>query len=550
VSGRRLTATLAASLAAVMGLILSIPAAATTAPIPPSAPAASVDLTSAKAVSALHGVWRYREARLVETEFPAPGPDGRPSGQGRRTHDVVPRPGEAGFEMGWEAIDPSSLAARRASGRVSFAWYRFGFTVPDRLGALALEGSTLVMEIVVDDYAEIWVDGVLARDLGQSGGSVVGGFNVPNRVVVAAGARPGQRVDVAVFAINGPLSAAPPNYIWVRSARLDVHPPGPAVPAVVRLDPALDAIVVPGATVEKLAGGFTFTEGPVWLPEGALLFSEPDRNRIHRWTPGGVSTVFRSPSGYEGADIALYRQPGSNGLTLDPSGRLVVCEHGNRRITRLEKDGRTTVLADRFQGRRLNSPNDLVFGSDGSLYFTDPPFGLPRVHDDPGKELPHSGVYQLSPGGELALLVSDLAGPNGIALSPDERFLYVGNWDPARKVVMRYPVLGDGRVGDGTVFLDLTTEGGDQAIDGVKVDTQGRVYVSGPGGIWVVSPEGRRLGLLRAPEPAHNFAWGDADGRSLYITARTGVYRLRMAVSGIRPPGAAGAATGSTVATR
>jgi gluconolactonase len=486
----------------------------------------------------------------VETAFPAPGPDGKPAGPPRPTHDISPRPGEPAFDAeAWETIDPASLSARRTAGRVSFAWYRLAFTVPGRLGDLPLEGSTIVLEIVVDDYAEVWVDGALARDLGQSGGSVVGGFNVPNRVVVASGARPGQRVDVAVFAMNGPLSAAPGNYVWVRSARLDVHPPGPSLPAVVRLDPDLDAVVRPDAAVEKLAGGFTFTEGPVWLPEGALLFSEPDRNRIHRWAPGGVSSVFRSPSGYEGADIAAYRQPGSNGLTLDASGRLVVCEHGNRRVTRLEADGRTTVLADRFQGRRLNSPNDLVYRSDGSLFFTDPPFGLPRVDDDPGKELPYSGVFRLSPAGELSLLVSDLAGPNGIALSPDERFLYVGNWDLARKVVMRYPLRPDGTVGEGTLLLDLTAEAGDQAIDGVKVDKLGRVYVSGPGGIWVVSPEGRRLGVLRAPEPAHNFTWGDADGRSLYITARTGVYRLRMEVPGVHPAAALGKG-GSPVASR
>ncbi|MGH8501776.1 MAG: SMP-30/gluconolactonase/LRE family protein [Gammaproteobacteria bacterium] len=229
--------------------------------------------------------------------------------------------------------------------------------------------------------------------------------------------------------------------------------------------------------------------------------------------------MFRERSGYSGADIAEYGQPGSNGLTLDSQGRLTINEHGNHRVTRLEKDGRLTVLADSFKGKRLNSPNDLVYKSDGSLYFTDPPFGLPKFFDDPRRELPFSGVYRWQ-NGKLDLLATDLTGPNGLAFSPDERYLYVGNWDVNKKVVMRYAVAPDGRLTDGSVFFDMTRAPGEDAIDGVKVDEQGNVYVSGPGSLWILSPEGKHLGTIKPPKHPHNFAWGDADGRTLYLTAR------------------------------
>lgn len=513
-------------------------------PLPRTAAGASLDLTTRDGLAAVRGRWRYADAKLSGTDFPSPGPDGKPAGPPRATYELTPRPGEASFDQAaWETIDPESLPGRRAGGRVCFNWYRLTATVPETIGRFGVAGSTIVLEIVVDDYAEVWVDGRLERELGQSGGTVIGGFNTPNRVVVARGAEPGQALDIAVFGINGPISAAPPNYIWVRSARLDFHPPDPpaADGAVLRLSPEIDQVVPPGAALEKLAGGFTFTEGPVWLPDGSLLFSEPDRNRIHRWSPDGLVSVYRAPSGYDGADIALYRQPGSNGLTLDGEGRLVICEHGNRRVTRLEKDGSVTVLADRHQGRRLNSPNDIVRASDGALYFSDPPFGLPKGHDDPARELPFSAVFRLKDG-RLDPIVTDLAGPNGVALSPDEKHLYVGNWDLGRKVVMRYPLLPGGAVGPGEVFFDATPEPGDQGIDGVKVDAAGNVFVSAPGGIWVVSPQGRRLGVIRGPEPAHNFAFGGSDGRTLYVTARTGLYRIRMEVGGAAPaPAAAGA---------
>ena len=298
---------------------------------------------------------------------------------------------------------------------------------------------------------------------------------------------------------------------------------------------ALDEIVPAAPRIEKVASGFLFIEGPVWVRDpGHLLFSDPNDNRIYRWTPDGDLSVFRTKSGYTGVDIAEYGQPGSNGLTLDRDGRLTIDEHGNRRVTRLEKNGQLTVLADRYEGKRLNSPNDVVYRSDGVLYFTDPPFGLPKFFDDPRKELPYSGVFRVADG-RIDLVATDLTGPNGLAFSPDERFLYVTNWDVKRKVVMRYPVQADGKLGEGDVFFDLTSEPGEQALDGLKLDERGNLYVSAPGGVWIISPAGKHLGTIAAPEQPANFAWGDDDGRTLYVTALTSVYRLRLTAKGVRP---------------
>jgi gluconolactonase len=200
----------------------------------------------------------------------------------------------------------------------------------------------------------------------------------------------------------------------------------------------------------------------------------------------------------------------------------------------LEKGGNLTVLADSYQGKRLNSPNDLVYRSDGTLYFTDPPFGLPKFFDDPRKELPFSGVYSIYKG-KLQLLTTELSGPNGIAFSPDEKYLYVGNWDEKKKVVMRYEAKPDGTLANGAVFFDMTSAPGEDALDGVKVDQQGNLYVSGPGGLWVISPEGKHLGTIIAPKHPHNMAWGDEDGKTLYLCARSGLYRMRLGIPGIRP---------------
>ncbi len=531
------------------GAALAAPAAAAVAP---ELPDAVVDLRTVAGLALVEGEWRYREARIVETDHRFPGPDLRPSGPPNRTWDLEPRADAADFEVsGWEAVAADTLEARRSGGRLSAGWYRLDLTLPARLGDLEVEGSTVVFEIVVDDYAEVWVDGRLPVVLGQSGGPLVAGFNAPNRVVLTTDARPGQRHRVAVLGVNGPLSAPPGNYVWVRSATLDLYRPGrwaaaqPVPTEIERRDPAAARLLPAELVIERLASGFIFTEGPVWVEEGGyLLFSDPNRNVVYRFDPvAGETSIYRTKSGYAGADMALYRQPGSNGLAVDPQGRLILAEHGNRRITRLERNGTLTVLADRYQGRRLNSPNDVVLRSDGALVFSDPPFGLPRFHDDERRELEITGVYCLRDG-ELSLVTDELAGPNGVAFSPDERSLYVANWDPGRKVLMRYELGADCSVGGRAELFDMTAAPGEEALDGVEVDAEGNLWVSGPGGLWLLSADGRHLATVRGPELPANMAWGDADRRTLYLTARSGLYRLRLPVGGPARAGAAPAPAG------
>ncbi len=507
-------------------------------------PDAVIDLGTREGVSLVKGQWLYSDTKIIEVDFRKPGPDGQPTGDPVKTYDFIPHAGGLDFDdSGWGVIDPTTLEKRRSTGRLSFNWYRISVTIPERIGDFDPTGSTVLFETSLDDYAEVWVDGELPRGPAQSGGSVIKGWNATNRLEVGRNVKPGQRIQLAVFGINGPISNPPTNFIWMRFARLQFYrgSSGPTAGAprevnveVIRIDPALDAIVPPNPKIYKLAEGFQFTEGPVWVREGYLLFSDPNNNTIYKYTPDGGLSVFREKSGYDGADIAQYGQPGSNGLALDREGRLTINEHGNRRITRLEKDGSLTVLADRYEGKRLNSPNDLVYKSDGALYFTDPPFGLPRFYDDPRKELPYSGVFRLADG-KLQLVSTDLAGPNGLAFSPDEKYLYVTNWDPKKKVVMRYEVNPDGTLSNKTVFFDMTGSPGEEALDGMKIDQQGNLYVSGPGGLWVISPAGKHLGTIKGPKLPANMAWGDADGRTLYMTARTGLYRIRLNIPGIRP---------------
>lgn len=304
--------------------------------------------------------------------------------------------------------------------------------------------------------------------------------------------------------------------------------------SVVMVDPALREIVPADANIEKLAGGFKFTEGPVWVPAGYLLFSDIPNKRIDKWTPDRKVTVFRKPGDNPGSERFVDPTFDSNGLTLDRQGRLTICEQTNRRVTRLEKDGSLTVLVDKYEGKRFSSPNDLVYKSDGSLYFTDPPYGFPQGDSDPSKELDFNGVYRLL-NGNVQSLIRDLTRPNGLAFSPDEKYLYVAVSDPARKLWMRYDVKADGTVTNGQVFFDVTSSTEDGLPDGMKVDQQGNVYGTGPGGIWIISPAGKHLGTIKPPEVPANCAWGDADGKTLYMTARTGLYRIRLKVTGVRP---------------
>jgi gluconolactonase len=512
--------------------------------VPSGPPDTVIDLATADGVRLVKGEWRYSDTKIIEVDFKAPGPDGQPTGKPIRTYDYTPKAGGADFDDSrWQTLDPTTLDKRRGTGRICFNWYRIKVTIPERIGGYDPTGSTAVFETALDDYAEVWVDGELPRALRQMGGSVVSGWNAPNRLIIGRDVKPGQEIQLAVFGMNGPISNPPTNFIWMRYAKLEFYPgtkaplaitPSEVNVEVVRKDPAIDAIVGPNPKIFKLAEGFKFIEGPIWISDGYLLFSDPNANTIYKYTKDGQLSVFKEKSGYAGTDISEYTQPGSNGLTLDREGRLTINEHGNRRVTRLEKDGRLTVLAERYEGKRLNSPNDLVYKSDGALYFTDPPFGLPKFYDDPRKELPYSGVFRLA-NGRLQLVSKDLIGPNGLAFSPDEKYLYVANWDPKKKIVMRYEVNADGSLANGRVFFDMTNAPGEEALDGLKVDRRGNLYVSGPGGIWIISPEGKHLGTIKAPKLPANFAWGDEDGKTLYLTARTALYRMRLNIPGIRP---------------
>lgn len=282
---------------------------------------------------------------------------------------------------------------------------------------------------------------------------------------------------------------------------------------------AIDNILLSDSAVERLGTGFIFTEGPVWSArDGYLLFSDIPGDAITRWTPADGFSVFRSPSGK------------SNGMTRDRDGRLIVCEHYNRRVTRTGHDGSVTAIASHFRGRKLNSPNDVVVKSDGSIYFTDPPYGLNPVFGIAAhRELPFAGVYRVPPdGGDIALVVDDST-PNGLAFSPDETLLYVADTEAAH--IRVFDVNDDGTVSGGRIFADIA--GHPHAPDGMKLDREGQIYVTGPGGVWVLDPSGRRLGTIPVPELPANLAWGDDDWKTLYITAQTSLYRVRLRTAGI-----------------
>jgi len=308
----------------------------------------------------------------------------------------------------------------------------------------------------------------------------------------------------------------------------------PTIGGIVRENPGLDRLIDPNARIEVLASGFRWAEGPVWMPEDAcVLFSDIPNNVIHRWKEGEGLSVFMKPSGYTGV-VDYQPEPGSNGLTRDLQGRLVLMEHGDRRVARLEKDGGKKTLVDSFQGKRLNSPNDGCFRSNGDLYFTDPPYGLPGNWDDPRRELDFCGVFRLAADGALHLVTREMTRPNGICFSPDETTLYVANSDSARALWMAFPVRDDGSVGPGRVFADVTSMVPHHpgAPDGLKADVEGNLWAAAPGGIHVMTPGGQRLGRIDTTERVANCAWGD-DGSTLYITSHMHLCRVRARVQGI-----------------
>jgi gluconolactonase len=307
-----------------------------------------------------------------------------------------------------------------------------------------------------------------------------------------------------------------------------------------RMDPRIDRLLAPDAKLEVLDFGFDWTEGPVWVKSGGyLLFSDIPPNQVWKWKEGEGRSLYLTPSGYTG-DQPRGGEPGSNGLLLDPKGNLVLCQHGDRRVARMDAPlsapaPRFATLADRYDGKRLNSPNDAAFHSSGALYFTDPPYGLEGNVNDPAKELPFQGVYRLGADGKLTLLDDKVTRPNGIALSPDEKKLYVASSDPQKAIWRVYDVRPDGTLAGGRVFFDATSYVGRFGYkglpDGLKVDQAGNVWATGPGGLWVLAPDGKPLALLHTWEATSNCAWGE-DGKSLFITADMYLLRLRTTTKG------------------
>jgi gluconolactonase len=297
-----------------------------------------------------------------------------------------------------------------------------------------------------------------------------------------------------------------------------------------RDDEALDRLIDPGAAIEVLAEGFVWSEGPVWIEDGAcLLLSDVPGNVMYRWSEGDGLSVFLDPSGHPGPDTSGFAEPGSNGLIPGSPGTILMCDHGNRAVASLDLATREkTFLATHFEGRRFNSPNDLVRARDGTIYFTDPPYGLEGRNDSPLKELAWNGVYRLDPDGTVTLLTGALSYPNGIILSPDERTLYVALSDPARPVVMAFP-LESGRIGEGRVFADFADvagSGNPGLPDGMAIDESGNLFATGPGGVHVIAWNGRRLGLISTGTKIANCAFGE-DGRTLFLASDTMLARVR-----------------------
>ncbi len=337
----------------------------------------------------------------------------------------------------------------------------------------------------------------------------------------------------ALAAVSAAVAGDPADSIVATPLKLD------------RLDASIDRIVPAEAKLERVATGFKWTEGPVWIKD-RLYFAEIPSNSIRIWTPGKGTEIFLQPSGYKGSAPYGGPEPGTNGMTVDVRGRLTAAGHAQRDIIRFESldaKAQQTVLADSYKGKKLNSPNDVVYKSDGSAYFTDPPYGLRTQSDkDPEKQLDVNGVYRIphaltqKPGSEpardeLQLLVSDLTRPNGIAFSPDEKYLYVNNSQP-KKLWMRYTLKPDGTVTDAKLLYDATKDNRPGVPDGMKVDSEGNIYSAGPGGIWIISPEGKPLGTILVPGRTSNVAWAGADRKTLYITGSEGIFRVHLKIAG------------------
>ncbi len=310
----------------------------------------------------------------------------------------------------------------------------------------------------------------------------------------------------------------------------------PTMGRIVAFEDGFYELVPKDAVIEVIGSGFTWSEGPVWVPDpngGYLIFSDIPRNSIIKWKEGEGISLFMKPSGYTG--LGQYsREPGSNGLAVDVQGRIIFCEHGDRRVSRLKKGGGKKTLADGYKGKRLNSPNDAVVKSNGDIYFTDPPYGLPKGFNDPLRELDFCGVYRISTHGEVTLLTEKMRAPNGIALSPDEKTLYVAQSDGREPVIMTFPIKTDGTIGDGRVCYSYSETIGKMpgGPDGLKVDQNGNLFATGPGGVYIITPQGKALGRIHTGQRTANCAWGNDDGATLYMTADSYLCRIRTKTKG------------------
>lgn len=324
----------------------------------------------------------------------------------------------------------------------------------------------------------------------------------------------------------------------VAAAQHGVDPPE-AIGQIEILDPAAEQLIDPASTIEVLATDFEWSEGPVWLPEqNCVLFSDIPRNSIYKWKEGEGLSLYLKPSGYTG-ETPRGGEPGSNGLMLDAQGRLVMCQHGDAQVARMAAPLSAPkpvfdVIADKLDGKRLNSPNDLVIHSSGAIYFTDPPYGRLKAFNDESRELDFQGVYRVSPEGELALLTKELVAPNGIALSPDEQTLYVAQSNGQRPIYMAYRVQADGSIDAGRVLLNvkhLASRPG--SPDGMAIDQDGNLFATGPGGVLIITPEGKHLGTIRTGERIANCTFGGPDGRTLYMTSDMHLCRVRVKTAGL-----------------
>jgi len=510
----------------------------------PLLPDAIVDLQTEAGAARVGVTWRWSDTRVVTVRDVAVGADLGPSGPPVRTLDILPHAQSPAYDdSDWEVLAAADTYRRLGGGRVSFLWYRFAITLPAAVDGVPVQGCTAVLEMTVDDYAEVWVDGELPRALGDVGGGVVAGFNAPSRVVLTRAAHAGQQFSVAVFAFNGPVSASPRNYVWVRTATLSLFT---AERARVGQDAALrvhdfgglSATIGLTAALERLATGFTAPRAALW-DAGGVLVSTPATGALYRWSAAGRVTLVRVTNGVPGAPAGHLREPGTGGLALDPQQRLLLCQRGHGRVLRVNAHGDTTVVLDCCDGLPLAPPWDVCARADGTVYVSAP------GTVEPGDRGPRArgggpplatGVLGVGAAGAF-VVDADMAAPHGLALSPDGRTLYAADGLAPR--VMCWPLDSDGRArAPGRYLVDLSglhDDGHAGGVEGLAVDSAGTVLACTSAGLWVLAPDGRPLGLLDLPEQPRGVTLGGDDGRTAFVTAGSSLYRLPLAPLPARP---------------